>query len=156
MTNIGSVPGPCACTSVRRASRVLARTYDASLASSGMNVTQLAVMRAVLRHPREPLTRVAEDLAMDRTSLYRMLTPMKKRKWVTLEEGVDGRTQLASITAEGKAILGRADLNWASTQTEIIDRFGQVSWKAFVAELGRLIECANAVAAKGPSAEGVP
>ena len=150
---MNSAPTPCACTSVKRASRVLARTYDASLASSGMNVTQLAVMRAILRHPGEPLTRVAEDLAMDRTSLYRMLTFMQRKKWIELEGGVDGRSRSASIPDEGKAVLKRADLRWANTQIEIINRFGQASWQAFDAELGRLIECAKAVAAATLAAE---
>jgi len=36
-----------------------------------MNVTQFAVMRAVARHENDPLSRVADDLAMERTSLAR-------------------------------------------------------------------------------------
>ena len=50
--------------------RLLARTYDRAFAGSGMNVTQFAVMRAVERRENEPLSRVADDLAMERTSLY--------------------------------------------------------------------------------------
>jgi hypothetical protein len=41
---------PCACASVRRAARILARTFDTALMGSGLNITQLAVMRAVQRH----------------------------------------------------------------------------------------------------------
>ena len=65
----GNIPKPCACAIVRRTARLLARTYDGALAGSGMNVTQFAVMRAVERHGNEPLSRVADDLAMERTSL---------------------------------------------------------------------------------------
>ena len=68
----GNVRKPCG--AVREpfvgAARRLARTYDGALAGSGMNVTQFAVMRALERYMRmNPLSRVADDLAMERTSL---------------------------------------------------------------------------------------
>ena len=136
------VPRPCVCTSIRKAARVLARTYDGALAPAGMSVTQLAVMRALLRHPREPLARVAEDLAMDRTSLYRAIEALKKRRWVTLSAGNDSRSRSASITRSGALILKRADPGWASTQSGIVDRFGHKEWQIFTGELQRLVDCA--------------
>jgi len=141
------IPRPCVCTSIRKAARVLARTYDAALAPSGMNVTQLAVMRAVLRHPDEPLSRVAEDLAMDRTSLYRAIEALKKQQWLTLSDGKDSRSRSASITKSGKLALSQADPGWRKTQGNIVDRFGRAEWQAFVGELQRLIDCTSGVGA---------
>src|SRR5579863_10441428 len=138
-----AVPRPCACTSVRKAARVLARTYDAALADSGINITQLAVLRALLRHPEEPLTRVAEDLAMERTSLYRALAAMHKQHWVLLRDGPDGRTRSARLTRAGEAVLARADPGWSGAQRALIERFGAVEWQNFVAELHRLAACAE-------------
>src|SRR5216684_3529384 len=40
---------PCACTTLRKATRAVSRIYDDSLASVGMNVTQLAILRAIGR-----------------------------------------------------------------------------------------------------------
>lgn len=137
------VPRPCACTAVRRTARVLARTYDAALAGSGLNITQLAVLRALLRHPGEPLTRVAEALAMERTSLYRALAAMQKQHWVLLRDGPDGRTRTATLTRAGEAVLARADPGWSGTQRALIDRFGAGAWQNFVAELNRLAACAE-------------
>jgi DNA-binding MarR family transcriptional regulator len=139
------VPRPCACTSVRRAARVLVRVFDAALAASGMNITQLAVMRAVLRHRSEPLTRVAEDLAMDRTTLYRALATLQKQKWVRLTDGADGRTRTALVTKSGRRVLAKTDPSWGSAQQAIIDRFGRTQWQIFAAELQRLSDCAAAV-----------
>ena len=136
---------PCVCTSVRKAARVLARTFDSGLADSGLNITQLAVLRAVLRHPHEPLSRVAEDLAMDRTSLYRALAAMEKQHWVTMRDGPDGRTRTAALTRTGEAVLGRADPGWASTQRDLIERFGAAQWHSLVAELRRLADCAESL-----------
>jgi DNA-binding MarR family transcriptional regulator len=130
---------------VRKAARVLARTFDSGLANSGLNITQLAVLRAVLRHPHEPLSRVAEDLAMERTSLYRALAAMEKQHWVTMRDGPDGRTRTAVLTRAGESVLSRADPGWVSTQRALIDRFGAAQWQNLVAELRRLADCAEAV-----------
>ena len=136
-------PRPCVCNSVRTAARVLARAYDSALAGSGLNITQLAVMRAVQRHPHEPLTRVAEDLAMDRTSLYRALAALARQRWVILHGGPNGRTRTASITPQGEAALGRSDPGWQSTQRELVRRFGAAEWQTLTAELRRLAQCAR-------------
>jgi DNA-binding MarR family transcriptional regulator len=122
--------------------RVLARAYDSALSGSELNITQLAVMRAVLRHPNEPLSRVAGDLELDRTSLYRALALLRKNHWIALDPGSDERSRRASVTAEGRKVLARADLSWAAAQTVIVERFGAARWPSFVAELGRLAECA--------------
>jgi DNA-binding MarR family transcriptional regulator len=144
-TTTETTPRPCVCTSIRKAARVLARTYDAALAPSGMNVTQLAVLRAVMRHPGEPLSRVAEDLAMDRTSLYRAIEALKKQRWVALSDGHDKRSRSASVTKSGEVALAKAGPGWATTQRAIVSRFGQERWQSFVAELDHLMDCASRI-----------
>jgi len=144
-TTAEAIPRPCVCTSIRKAARVLARTYDAALAPSGMNVTQLAVLRAVTRHPGEPLSRVAEDLAMDRTSLYRAIEALTKQRWVTLSDGHDRRSRTASVTKSGEAALAKAGPGWAATQRAIVSRFGQKRWQSFVTELDHLVDCASGI-----------
>jgi DNA-binding MarR family transcriptional regulator len=151
-----AVPLPCACTSVRRVARVLGRAYDSALSGSGLNATQLAVMRAVLRHPREPLSRVADDLAMDRTSLYRALALLRKNRWVSLDEGSDERSRSASVTVEGRRMLARADPGWEVAQTGVVERFGVAKWASLVAELQRLAECAAKIPFDSPSSEARP
>ena len=138
------VPRPCACTTVRRASRVLARSFDAALEPSGLNVTQLAVLRAVQRHAGEPLMRVAEDLCMDRSSLYRAVTPMRRDGWLTVSAGADARSRAAEFTARGLRVLEAADPAWGRMQTAIIERFGRDEWATLVGELERLAACALA------------
>jgi DNA-binding MarR family transcriptional regulator len=136
--SISSIPRPCACTTVRRASRVLARAFDVVLEPSGLNVTQLAVLRAIQRHPNEPLTRVAEDLCMDRTSLYRAVSRMQRDGWLKIANGADARSRTAEFTTRGRRVLGAADLPWGRAQTAIIERFGRDRWTALVSELERL------------------
>jgi DNA-binding MarR family transcriptional regulator len=139
-----TVPRPCACTTVRRTSRILARVFDAALKPSGLNVTQLAVLRAVERHAGEPLTRVADDLCMDRTSLYRAVAPMQRDGLLTISAGADARSRAAAVTTRGLRVLEAADPAWRRTQTAIIERFGRDQWAALVANLVQLGACAQA------------
>ena len=140
------VPRPCTCTTVRRASRVLARAFDASLEPAGMGVTQLAVLRAIQRHEGEALSRVAEDLRMDRTSFYRALAPMRRDGWIALAKGPTGRTRSASVTPKGRRALEAVDPAWARTQRAIVEKFGRDAWASLAAELERLSACAEGVA----------
>jgi DNA-binding MarR family transcriptional regulator len=148
MAEAAPMSARCTCNSVRRTARILARTYDAALLKSGMNITQLAVLRAVLRHVDRPLSRLADELAMDRSSLYRALATCEKRGWLRLAAGASGRTRRAALTAKGRRLLRFADPPWATIQHAVLERFGQVQWRAFAAELERLGDCARAVTAK--------
>ena len=88
-----NTPGstPCACTTIKKLSRVLGRTYDEALASADINITQLAVIRCISRREGEPLARVAHELEMDRTSLYRAIAPIIRDGWLVIAKGSDAR-----------------------------------------------------------------
>ena len=138
------IPIPCACTSVKKLSRVLGRVYDAALAASPMNVTQLAVLRCIARRKGEPLMHVAEELEMDRTSLYRALDPMVRDEWIKITTGMDARSRTAVITRKGDRLLKRAGEQWEGVQTRVVERFGRTEWAAFVANIEKLRLCAEA------------
>jgi DNA-binding PadR family transcriptional regulator len=84
---------------------------------------------------------------MDRTSLYRAITPMQREGWVKVSAGTDGRARTAEFTAKGRRLLKAADPDWGRTQTAVVERFGRDKWAALVSELERLRACASAVAA---------
>jgi len=142
-THAKAAPRPCCCTTVRRTSRVLARVFDAALERSGMNVKQLAVLRAIERHEGEALTRVATDLCMDRTSLYRAIGTMERGGWVKTSDGPTARARTAHITALGLRALAAADRGWSKTQTAVVEGFGRERWSSLVKTLEELAACAE-------------
>jgi DNA-binding MarR family transcriptional regulator len=133
-----TVPTPCACTAIKKLSRVLGRVYDAALIVSPMNVTQLAVLRCIARRKREPLLHVAKELEMDRSSLYRALNPMVREKWVLITSGMDARSRSAVITRKGQVLLKKAGEQWEKVQTRVVEGFGRSEWAAFVANIEKL------------------
>ena len=135
------VPKPCVCTSIKRVSRSLARAYDDALAPAGLNVTQLAVLRSTQRHDNAALTRIAEDLCMDRTSLYRAMRPLERDGWIKIQDGPDGRSRQARTTAVGARVLDAAAPRWNEMQHAIVRRFGVKAWGELVKDISRLSSC---------------
>ena len=109
-----------------------------------MNVTQLAVLRCIGRRTGEPLMHVAEELEMDRSSLYRALDPMVRDNWVKITSGRDARSRTAVIAPKGYRILKKAGKQWEKVQTKVVERFGRREWAAFVANVEKLRVCAEA------------
>ena len=108
-----------------------------------MNVTQLAVLRCIGRRTGEPLMHVAEELEMDRSSLYRALDAMLRDEWVNITSGIDARSRTAVIP-KGYRILKKAGEQWEKVQTRVVERFGRREWAAFVANVEKLRVCAEA------------
>jgi DNA-binding MarR family transcriptional regulator len=133
---------PCACTTVKKLSRVLGRYYDANISPAGVNITQLAVLRCIARRSGEPLIRIAEEMEMDRTSLYRAIAPMIRDGWLISAEAIRGRVRTAKVTPKGQKLLTTANKRWDGVQQSVIGKFGQKNYEMLLAQLNRLAECA--------------
>jgi DNA-binding MarR family transcriptional regulator len=110
----------------------LSRVYDEALAPSGLTVAQFAVLREIGRGAKggEPLSRLAESLVMDRTSLYRALTPMVKSGWLLIKDGPKGRTKVVQLSQAGTRATADAAKSWDAAQGKVIGAFGVDRWAA--------------------------
>lgn len=119
------ISAPCACTSLRKAARAVGKAYDDALAPTGMTTAQFSILRNVSRGDAVPLSRLAENLVMDRSSLYRAIAPIEAKGWVKLSAG-PGKAKLAALTEAGKAALAQAEPYWEQAQTHIVGTMGDV------------------------------
>jgi DNA-binding MarR family transcriptional regulator len=131
---------PCACTTLRKATRAVSRIYDDALAAAGMNVTQLAILRAIGRagDGGAPLSRLAESLVMDKTSLYRGLGPLIRSGWVVVTQAGKGRTKLVRLTTKGRRVTDAAAEPWEAAQSRVVEAFGVKRWAALHASIADL------------------
>jgi DNA-binding MarR family transcriptional regulator len=120
----------------------LGRYYDSDISPAGVNITQLAVLRCIVRRRGEPLVRVAEEMEMDRTSLYRAIAPMIREGWLVSADASHARFRTAKITPKGRQLLTNANKRWEGVQQNVVGRFGQEKYKTLLAELNRLADCA--------------
>jgi DNA-binding MarR family transcriptional regulator len=123
---------PCACTTLRKATRAISRIYDDALAAVGMNITQFAILRVIGRagDGGVPLSRLAESLVMDKTSLYRGLGPLIRSGWVVVTQAGKGRTKLVCLTTEGRRVRDAAAEPWEAAQSKVVEAFGLERWAA--------------------------
>lgn len=121
---------------------MLGRYYDSGISPVGVNITQLAVLRCIARRSGEPLVRVAEEMEMDRTSLYRAIAPMIREGWIVSADATHSRFRTAKVTSKGRQLLTNANKRWEGVQQNVIGKFGQEKYQALLAELNRLADCA--------------
>ena len=125
---MSTFPSHCACTALRKASRAVTRIYDEALDDRGVTASQYALLRTLRRLGPTPLSRLAEIMVMDRTSLYRMLAPVEARGLVTAAAGA-GRARIATLAAAGAALLDESDAAWARTQERFVATLGADKWR---------------------------
>lgn len=121
----------------------MTRLYDDALASAGMTVQQFAILRNIDRAGTIPLSRLADALVMDRTSLYRALAPLERSGWV--ERGQAGaRVRTAKLTPAGLDAIAQATPGWEAAQARVLDEFGRDNWRAASWTLAALADVGRA------------
>ncbi len=132
--------GECACTMLKKASRAMTRFYEEAMAPAGVTATQFAILRALERNGPTPLSRLAEELVMDRTSLYRALSPLlRDALLVTKASSVDRRVKEAALSRAGHRRIARALPYWRSAQDDFLADFGTRDWSGTAGSLAKLV-----------------
>jgi DNA-binding MarR family transcriptional regulator len=137
-----SIEGPCACTALRKAARAVSRVYDDALSGRGISTAQFAILRHVGRGEPVGLSPLADQLAMDRTTLYRGLAPLEAKGWVAVEQG-PGKARLASLTPAGRAAMNEAEDDWHEVQARIVAALGAEQWATLQSTLRAVTEIAR-------------
>jgi DNA-binding MarR family transcriptional regulator len=148
-----SLAGPCACSTLRKAARAVSRVYDHALSETGLTTAQFSILRHIARVGELPLSRLADALVMDRTSLYRALGPMTREGWVTIADQPSGRTKIASLTEAGHAVMEGAAGCWEQAQSRLVGALGAERWSDLEAALQSVIGIAAPGASQGAEEE---
>lgn len=132
---------PCACTTLRQATRAVTAAYDAALAPVGLRITQFSVLRTLARLGPVPVTRLAAEVALDRSTMGRNLDPLERQGLVRLEVGkVDQRERVAHLTAEGEAAIAKALPLWSRAQARMSSVIDQAALRQLAGQLSALKE----------------
>jgi DNA-binding MarR family transcriptional regulator len=127
---LAEVAAGCACKRLRRAARAVTQLYDEALRPSGLRITQFTLLVAVAMGEPVPITRLADALSLDRTTLARDLKPLAGRGLVEITAGADRRMRVVRLTGPGREALGRAYPLWRRAQARIAEGSGLDRWQA--------------------------
>ena len=136
---VAHVAQTCLCLHTQRAARALARLFDMALRPFGLNNGQFSLLMA-LNAPAPPtIGRLAEFLAMDRTSLTAALKPLERRGLVRVEpDKTDRRARIVLITQSGLAVLTEALPVWRDTHAQFDAALGGNAPQRLRADLGHV------------------
>jgi DNA-binding MarR family transcriptional regulator len=128
----------CVCTTLRMATRTIARLYDDALAPAGLRTTQYSILARLRIDGPAPIGRLAARLLMDRTTLAREVGPLVEAGLVEVAAGEDRRQRVLAVTETGRRLLRRARPLWEAAQASVAERFGTTRTDALLAELRTL------------------
>src|SRR5215831_17252990 len=106
----------CSCFAARRAARTITQLYERQLKPSGLRAGQFTALSVLAQAGPQPVLRLAELLAMERTTLTRNLRSLRERGWVTESATADGRVRMLAITKRGTAAARAALPHWREAQ----------------------------------------
>jgi DNA-binding MarR family transcriptional regulator len=121
-------PLPCACATLRRASRALSQGYEEALRPVGLRATQFTILQTLDMAREVTQRRLGQILALDSTTLTRTLRIMTRAGWIAERRGTDRRERLLSLSAEGRSVFDTARPHWEKAQAEMRQRLGEALW----------------------------
>ena len=129
----------CTCANLRKAARVVTQAYDAALQPTGLKATQFTLLATLARRGDVPLTRLADALVMDRTTLTRNLKPLARKGLIRIEHEEDQRVRRVSLTETGKRIFEEARPRWERAQSRILESLGHERLSGFLEDLAATV-----------------
>ena len=115
----------CVCLQLRKTSRTVTQVFDEMLRQTGLLSTQLPFLVTLSLSGPTTITSLAEQLAMDRTSVTRHLKPLERQGLITIAAGQDRRTREVSVTARGQKAVVKAIPLWEEAQSQVVKKLGQ-------------------------------
>ena len=123
---------------------MMAQVYDRHLQPADLKNTQFALLATLSLEGPLSVNALAEEMAMDRTTLTRNLKVLDRRDLVKIGPGPDARTKSIDLTRAGRARLKKALPLWQNAQAYVLKQFGSGSWRTLQKELKEMEELARA------------
>jgi DNA-binding MarR family transcriptional regulator len=129
---------PCSCANLRRAGRAITRLYNRELCAERIEITQFTLLMALDRTGEVSQGRLAKLLALDSTTLTRMLEMLTKKGWVKEKEGEDRRFRMIRLTAAGRTKLAQSMPHWKKAQSRVQEALGEQTMSQLAGMLERV------------------
>ncbi len=138
LPKVQEVGEQCAALRARMAARGVTRAYDAALRPVGLKITQFTLLVSIAHDADLSIGKLADHLAMERTTLTRNLQLLEKEGLIEMRKGRQPRTKVPMLTRDGAARLKQALPLWRKAQDRVVAHMGAADWKAGTRVLERL------------------
>lgn len=132
-------PYPCLCAMVRKAGRVLTKTYDRHLKPCGLKITQYSMLANIAGCPDITVSELANRLLMDQTTVTRNLRVLDNAGYIRLQPDVaDQRIKRIQLTDKGKLKISEARPLWEKAQIEMEQTLGRKDVDILIGSLQKI------------------
>ncbi len=114
----------CLAVRIRMLNRIITSIYDDALRPLGITTSQANMLTAIDQVGPVKQAQLAEYLHIEKSTLSRNLSLMKKRGWVRVLPGEDDRSHAVAITAKGTKLLEEALPSWRKAQQAAVGILG--------------------------------
>lgn len=122
-----AVAQTCLCLAVQRASRAVGRHFDEAFRPLGLTNWQFSLLAMLSRPEPFTVTRLAEALGMDRTTITSNLKPLARKELVSVApDARDRRIRRVVLTQAGQDLLDLAMRQWQAANAAVEARLGEV------------------------------
>lgn len=132
--------GDCTCFNLRKTSRVITQMFEDAMRPIELRGTQFPLLAHAFGNSPITITRLAEMMVTDRTTLARNLAPLEKRGLIKIQAGEDRRQRIVELTEQGREKLYEAYPIWKDTQEKIKKKLGTEKWSSLMANMSELVE----------------
>ncbi|MEM7030019.1 MAG: MarR family winged helix-turn-helix transcriptional regulator [Chloroflexota bacterium] len=98
------------------------------MTDADLSVVQFAILRSLQRAGELPLARIADQQAMERTSLYRTIAPLLDAGAIRLKDASRGKAKIASLTKTGERLIQSTLPHWQRAQSSVVATIGSKQW----------------------------
>lgn len=99
--------------------RAVTAHYEAHFRGSGLRGTQFSVLSVLAQAGPLPVTRLADLLGLERTTLTRNLAVLARRGLVGWTGANDARIRNVVLTGEGEAMLRKCMPRWVAAEDSV-------------------------------------
>ena len=142
---------PCACASIRRASRAVTQLYDQWLRAHGIEGPQFALLAILDRLGETNQSTMGQRFDLEKTTLSRNLKVLKQKGWIETLPGHDARERRVRLTANGRHRLAAARPTWKKAQAQLRFALSEHDWNRTLHVLHAITSAARC--AKRPPTE---
>jgi DNA-binding MarR family transcriptional regulator len=137
----------CACMNVRKAARLVTQIHDLALKPVGLSSQQFSILLVLQTRGPMQITKLAQSIGVDRTTLTRSLRVMAKAKLVDIAVGgADRRARDVDLELLGYRKLMAALPLWKGAERLVLQRVGPEVWEKLRDSLGALDAATSAQA----------
>jgi DNA-binding MarR family transcriptional regulator len=132
----------CACANVRRAARLVTQLYGHEI-GGGIEAAQFSLLLMLSRRPGSSQAPLGRRLGLDKTTLSRNLTLMKKNGWIELAKSDDHRERGYRLTTAGEKLLAATKPGWKRAQEKLRALLGSAEWESMQGMFAKVARAAT-------------